>query len=596
MNGEELKQYFLDYYAEKPMTIEADKLKEELKEWKKYREKIKSKELTSKDFNSSNENFKSQKAGDIQCSLREFVENRSNAVGYLGMMKSSLFPIWVEKDTNTTWDCRDGEKKKSKLDETAAKGIMEKVCEFLDGLLKKKTLEGVYTYLEQCSETQWFRAPAFLVKLVVLNSLTDDANDDAKDDEKIKYKHQLFGIYKYDGIQRLDVFSDLSITSDENPAVTALKKSETAVKLFNEAVGADNKIKDAESFCRAQRFVWELGNPDDAVIASEATPNIIFYGAPGTGKTYAVTKALDALPNVETKFVQFHPGFTYEDFIEGIKPVGTDENGNLKFDVVNGVFKDFCIAAKNEPEKQYYFVADEVNRANLSAVFGETLSLLEPDYRFDPDKAVSEQLSCLRATPLSKVIQTKIEAQDDEETRRLAFAIYEKTQGNKKTQEVLFGVPKNIHFIGMMNDVDKSIDTFDLALRRRFLWIRKDFDPEALHEILLSNNNLDGEEAAKYIGSCQKLNNYISGCNSGKGETLGLGKAYEFGHAFFRDVAIVRKSINKAAKERLFDTHLAPTLREYCRSFLSEAELDTSVKKARDIFCHNDTKNTTDVK
>ena len=78
--------------------------------------------------------------------------------------------------------------------------------------------------------------------------------------------------------------------------------------------------------------------------------------------------------------LQFHPSFTYEDFIEGIKPKGVSKDGNIRFELVNGIFKNFCIKAKEYPKKDFYFVVDEINRANLSMVFGETLSLLEKDY------------------------------------------------------------------------------------------------------------------------------------------------------------------------------------------------------------------------
>jgi 5-methylcytosine-specific restriction protein B len=131
-------------------------------------------------------------------------------------------------------------------------------------------------------------------------------------------------------------------------------------------------------------FLWRYVNA--RTIADADNPNVIMYGPPGTGKTYSVVNSLDFVcqgDSARYELLQFHPSFTYEDFIEGIKPKGVSKDGNIRFELVNGVFKNFCIKAKNTPDKPFYFVVDEINRANLSSVFGETLSLLEKDYRHD---------------------------------------------------------------------------------------------------------------------------------------------------------------------------------------------------------------------
>lgn len=128
------------------------------------------------------------------------------------------------------------------------------------------------------------------------------------------------------------------------------------------------------------KFLWGLENPDFKQFADKASPNMIFYGAPGTGKTYNVKKNIEYLCGGNSsryEYVQFHPSFTYEDFIDGIKPNGIDDKGGVKLELVNGIFKEFCIRAKKDPDNNYYFIVDEINRANLSAVFDETLSLLE---------------------------------------------------------------------------------------------------------------------------------------------------------------------------------------------------------------------------
>ena len=207
--------------------------------------------------------------------------------------------------------------------------------------------------------------------------------------------------------------------------------------------------------------MWRFVN--SKAIADTNNPNVILYGPPGTGKTFSVKSGLDFVCQGDTsryEVLQFHPSFTYEDFIEGIKPKGVSKDGNIRFELVNGIFKNFCIKAKKQPEKDFYFVVDEINRANLSMVFGETLSLLEKDYRHD-----TENKNLIR-TQYSALIEDLIK--EDNKFKDLAYEI--------DNNEVKFGVPKNVFFIGMMNDVDKSIDAFDLALRRRFKWIRKDCD------------------------------------------------------------------------------------------------------------------------
>src|SRR5690606_29141005 len=149
-------------------------------------------------------------------------------------------------------------------------------------------------------------------------------------------------------------------------------------------------------------------------IADENSPNVILYGPPGTGKTYQVTNSLDFVCQGEKtryKMLQFHPSFAYEDFIEGIKPKGVTKDGNIKFELVDGVFKLFCKEAKqeclialkeNRAAKPYYFVVDEINRANLSSVFGETLSRLEKDYRHD---VINNDTSNLIKTQYSSLIE-----------------------------------------------------------------------------------------------------------------------------------------------------------------------------------------------
>lgn len=310
---------------------------------------------------------------------------------------------------------------------------------------------------------------------------------------------------------------------------------------------------------------------------TKGAKNIIYYGAPGTGKTKFVKDRLDILdPNrARTEWVQFHSGFEYEDFIDGIKPIGI-QNGNLNLALTNGIFKEFCLKAAQNDKENFFFIVDEINRADIAAVFGETLSLLEENYRGESIKTKNFPLS---------------------------------------NQE--FFIPANIYFIGMMNDVDKSIDCFDLALRRRFTWVLMKCDYDVL-------NDLD-KRCGGYKEKCKKLNNYITNDlkylveyedetkvkiksiqsydntenrdeaynklfpNTSdeekendkkryeKTSALNLGRAYEIGHSYFLKKA-------KMSEQEIWDRHIEPILREYIRTQFSDGEVEKKLETAKKIF------------
>ncbi len=168
---------------------------------------------------------------------------------------------------------------------------------------------------------------------------------------------------------------------------------------------------------------------DKIAILLKRKKNIIMQGAPGVGKTFAAKKLayslMGAVDDSRMEMVQFHQNYAYEDFVMGFRPV---EGGG--FELRNGIFHQFCLKASNDPDRDYFFIIDEINRGNLSKIFGELLMLIEND------------------------------------KRGLRFSVPLTYKPDSR-----FYVPKNVFVIGMMNTADRSLAMIDYALRRRFCFI-----------------------------------------------------------------------------------------------------------------------------
>lgn len=233
--------------------------------------------------------------------------------------------------------------------------------------------------------------------------------------------------------------------------------------------------------------------------------NVILQGAPGVGKTYAANRLAYAIMGQKdynrVEQVQFHQNYSYEDFMMGYKP--NEEGG---FVLKAGIFYRFCKKAAADPGRPYFFIIDEINRGNLSKIFGELLMLIECDYRDNPI--------------------------------RLSY------------RDEKFSVPSNIHIIGMMNTADRSLAMIDYALRRRFSFfeMKPCFATERFKEYI---DNIDDEQLNKIVDAIIRLNETISNDAS-------LGNGFCIGHSYFCNL-----DSNNLPLRNIVEYDIIPMLREY---------------------------------
>ena len=282
----------------------------------------------------------------------------------------------------------------------------------------------------------------------------------------------------------------LDLIRDENPAPVrqAASDSYTKADFLNDV------------FLNEQRY-------DVLVSLLRHKKNIILQGAPGVGKTYAAKRLAYSMmgqaDSSRVEFVQFHQNYSYEDFMLGYRPDGSG------FKLTEGVFYRFCQKASNDPDREYFFLIDEINRGNLSKIFGELMMLIESDHR-------GEKIT-------------------------LAY------------NGMPFYVPENLYIIGMMNTADRSLAMIDYALRRRFSFFEMEpaFTSEGFQKYQAALNN---ETFNALVEQIKALNREITADTS-------LGSGFRIGHSYFclADPATCTTDWMRSVVE--FD--FLPTLAEY---------------------------------
>ena len=265
---------------------------------------------------------------------------------------------------------------------------------------------------------------------------------------------------------------------------------------------------------------------------------VILQGAPGVGKTYLAKRIaysrMGLKDDSRIEFVQFHPNYTYEDFVIGYKPNNESKQSEGKkndgsFILRDGVFKAFCENAKkaSNSKKDYYFIIDEINRGNTSKIFGEVFSLIEKNYR----------------------------------NQRIKLAYSQKS----------FRIPQNVYIIGLMNTADRSLAMIDFALRRRFrfITIKPAFQSDSFKKYQKEVNNKTFD---KVIEGIVVLNETIKKDQS-------LGEGFCIGHSYF---CLNPKDVNKGTLYRILEYEIIPMLQEYW--FDNEGKFNEEARKLRNTL------------
>lgn len=328
-----------------------------------------------------------------------------------------------------------------------------------------------------------------------------DIDDDFKNIRQVNWLDK--GEWEHPGNAVVKVLTDITAyTEYVNKLLLLFEESELDILDIEEK---EYPVYNKEKFL--EEVYLNDNNYDNLVSLIRSKKNVVLQGAPGVGKTFAAKRLAYSMMGQKDQerimMVQFHQSYTYEDFIEGFRPSG---NG-LNFDIKKGSFYNFCKKASENTEEEYFFIIDEINRGNLSKIFGELFVLIENDKR-------GNELQLLYS---------------DEK----------------------FFVPANVHIIGMMNTADRSLAMLDYALRRRFAFyeMKPAFNSKVFidYRINLNNSSFD-----KLINCIESLNNSIETDDT-------LGEGFCIGHSYFCNL----KEVNYNVLSNIVEYEIIPLLKEY---------------------------------
>ena len=326
----------------------------------------------------------------------------------------------------------------------------------------------------------------------------DDSRDDNKNVRKVNWTHK--GEWPHPGQAAMKTLTDITSYTDYVEKLNALFESDEVDDVETEEVSYPSYSK--EKFLDEVYMDEASYNTLVGLVLNKK--NVILQGAPGVGKTFAAKRLAYSIMEVKdprrVMMVQFHQSYSYEDFIMGFRP---SENG---FELKRGAFYNFCKDAEIDSENEYFFIIDEINRGNLSKIFGELFMLIESDKR-----GVELQL-----------------LYSDEK----------------------FSVPDNVYIIGMMNTADRSLAMLDYALRRRFAFyeMKPGFNTEGFRNYRTGLNNAKFDNLIQCV---EQLNAAIAGDES-------LGEGFCIGHSYFCNLT----EVNHQALSAIVEYELIPLLKE----------------------------------